>query len=111
MAVSMWDVWERAETGPIVPIKEFETRVLFRKTQELVKKYGIKYDPESVVPTDDGLIDKVWEAGVELLVHGHGEDHQVHRAGGSGHDPVCPEGGGAGGGQGRGRHGPQGHRG
>jgi methylamine--corrinoid protein Co-methyltransferase len=68
MAVSMWDVWERAETGPIVPTKEFETRVLFRKTQELVKKYGIKYGPESVVPTDDGLIDKVWKAGLELLV-------------------------------------------
>jgi methylamine--corrinoid protein Co-methyltransferase len=68
MAVSMWDVWERAETGPIVPTREFETRVLFRKTQELVKKYGIKYDPESVVPTDDGLIDKVWKAGLELLV-------------------------------------------
>jgi methylamine--corrinoid protein Co-methyltransferase len=68
MAVSLWDVWERAETGPIVPTKEFETKVLFRGIQELVKKYGIKYDPESVVPTDDGLIDKVWKAGLELLV-------------------------------------------
>ncbi len=67
-SVSQWDIWTRAETGPIIPTREFELKVFFRKVQELVKKYGIKYDPESLVPTDDDLIERVWKAGVELLV-------------------------------------------
>lgn len=68
MGLSMWDVWARAETGPICPEKEFNTKVLFPKTQQLVKKYEIKYDPETLVPTDDTLIDRAWQAGLELLV-------------------------------------------
>ena len=68
MGISMWDIWERAEAGPICPVKEFETKVLFRKVQELVKKYGIKYDPASPVPTDDVMIDNIFKAGMELLV-------------------------------------------
>ena len=68
-SISQWDVWARAETGPIIPVKEFELRVFFRTVQELVKKYGIKYDPESLVPMDDDLIDRVWKAGLELLIN------------------------------------------
>ncbi len=68
MSLSMGDIWERAETGPICPLKKFDIQVLFPKTQELVKKYGIKYDPELLVPTDDALIDNVYQAGLELLV-------------------------------------------
>jgi len=68
MGLTMWDVWERAETGPICPMKEFDVNVYFRKVQELVKKYDIKYDSESPVPTDDTLIESAWQAGFELLV-------------------------------------------
>ena len=68
MGLSMWDIWERAETGLICPVKNFEIKVVFRKVQELMKKYGIKYDPESPVPTDDASIDNVYQAGMELLV-------------------------------------------
>ena len=68
MGLTMWDIWERAETGPICPTRKFEIQVFFRKVQELVKKYDIKYDAESVVPTDDTLIDNVYQAGLELLL-------------------------------------------
>ena len=68
MGLTMWDIWERAETGPICPTRKFEIQVFFRKVQELVKKYDIKYDAESVVPTDDTLIDNVYHAGLELLL-------------------------------------------
>ncbi len=68
MGLTMWDIWERAETGPICPTRKFEIQVFFRKVQELVKKYDIKYDAESIVPTDDTLIDNVYQAGLELLL-------------------------------------------
>ena len=45
MVLSIWDVWVRAETGLICPEKTFDTKVLFPKARELVKKYDIKYDP------------------------------------------------------------------
>jgi methylamine--corrinoid protein Co-methyltransferase len=67
MHVDMWDIWERTETGPICPAKDFDLKVVAAKTRELVKKYEITYDPEQIVPTDDDLIDRIYEAGVELL--------------------------------------------
>jgi len=70
MSLSMWDIWERAETGPICPVKNFEIKVIYPKIQELVKKYGIRYDPETIVPMDNALIDNVYEAGLQLLTDG-----------------------------------------
>ena len=67
MALSMWDVWERAEKGPICPEKTFDIQVLFPTVQKLVKKYELKYDPESIVPTDKSEIDRIWQAAMELL--------------------------------------------
>ena len=67
MHVDMWDIWERAEEGPICPEKEFDMKRVAAKTREIVKKYEIKYDPEQVVPTDDEEIDRIYEAGIELL--------------------------------------------
>ena len=64
----LWDTWKRAETGPICPVKTFETKVLFPKARELVKRYGLKYDPENPVPTDDSLIDDIYKAAMELLL-------------------------------------------
>jgi methylamine--corrinoid protein Co-methyltransferase len=68
MGLSMWDIWERAENGPICPVKMFETRVLFCKAQELAKTYEINYEPETLIPTDDTLIDNVYQAALQLLL-------------------------------------------
>ncbi len=64
----VWDYWRRAETGKIVPERDFETKIFFPKVTELVKQYGIKYDPEDIVPTDKSLMDDVYKAGMELLL-------------------------------------------
>ncbi|MBI4186596.1 MAG: monomethylamine:corrinoid methyltransferase [Chloroflexi bacterium] len=67
MSLTMRDVWARAETGPICPTQKFELKVLFPEVKKLVGKYDIKYNPESPVPLDDKLIDRVFQAGLELL--------------------------------------------
>ena len=63
-----WDIWERIETGPVCPERKFDLKMLFPRAQELIKEYDIKYDPKSLIPTDDTLIDDVFKAGMDLLL-------------------------------------------
>lgn len=66
MSVSFLEVLKRSVTGPIVSEKEFDLKILFPKINEVVKEHKIKYDPETVVSSDDSLADEVFEAAVEL---------------------------------------------
>ena len=66
-APSLWEVLDRAcNTGQIVSAKDFDMNV-FSVASRLVKEHGIKYDPEIVVSSDDGLADEAWRAGFELF--------------------------------------------
>ncbi|WP_418791290.1 monomethylamine:corrinoid methyltransferase [Phosphitispora sp. TUW77] len=56
---------ERSLNGPVMKMDEFDL-ALAKKVRELVKKYGIKYNPEELLP-DDVTADAVYKAGVELL--------------------------------------------
>ncbi|WP_418791984.1 monomethylamine:corrinoid methyltransferase [Phosphitispora sp. TUW77] len=59
------DFQERSLNGPVMKMDEFDL-ALAKKVRELVKKYGIKYNPEELLP-DDATADAVYKAGVELL--------------------------------------------
>jgi methylamine---corrinoid protein Co-methyltransferase len=64
--IPFWEVIDRAlQSGPLTKVSEFEKR-LFKKTQECVKKYEIRYNPETPVVSDDGMVSRLFEAGVEL---------------------------------------------
>ncbi len=66
--VSFWEVLDRAiNTGAMLEPKEFDM-LLFRKASELVKEYDIRYDPNNPVPSDDGLADDLYEAGLRLYL-------------------------------------------
>ena len=68
MSTRIWDIWRRAETGPICPVRKFDLELYWGRIKELVKEYDIKYNPEQVLPTDDSLIDDVYEAAKTLLL-------------------------------------------
>jgi hypothetical protein len=61
-------VVERALTGPICTEKDFDLGIFVPNLRRVIEKYGIKYDPQNPVPSDDDLADRVWEAGMEFLV-------------------------------------------
>ena len=66
--LQFWEVANRAiSTGPLMRMKEFDMN-LFRVTSRLVKEYGIKYDPKIPIPSDDDLVDRLFEAGLKLYV-------------------------------------------
>ena len=58
---------KRSEYGPFMKEGEFE-RALSKRTAELVKQYGIKFNPQTPVPSDDGMADRLYQAGVDLFV-------------------------------------------
>lgn len=64
--VPFWEVADRAiNSGRLQKVKDFDFH-MFRVATRLVKEYGIKYDPKVPIPSDDGLADKIFEAGVKL---------------------------------------------
>lgn len=67
MALPFWEILNRSKSGPIVEEKQYDL-ALFKKTQELQKKYGIKYDPAKPVDVDGGMADRIYAAGTELFL-------------------------------------------
>ncbi len=61
------EVIQRAESGEKIREGDFD-RKIGRKALELQKKYEIRYRPEMVIPTDDGLADRLYQAGVDLFL-------------------------------------------
>jgi methylamine--corrinoid protein Co-methyltransferase len=67
MALSFWEIIARSKSGPMVEEKQFDL-ALFKKTQDLQKRYGIKYDPEKPMDLEGSMADRVYLAGTELFL-------------------------------------------
>ncbi|MBN1834996.1 MAG: monomethylamine:corrinoid methyltransferase [Spirochaetales bacterium] len=65
--IGFWDVYKRSESGPFIKEQEFDKQ-LGTVANRLVQKHGIRFDREQVIPSDDGLADKVYEAALELFL-------------------------------------------
>ncbi|MFW9888550.1 MAG: monomethylamine:corrinoid methyltransferase [Candidatus Thorarchaeota archaeon] len=61
------EIAKRALDGKPLIEKEFDMRVFSPRIRELVKEYGISYDPDVLVPSDDGLADAVFKAAFDLI--------------------------------------------
>jgi methylamine--corrinoid protein Co-methyltransferase len=58
---------DRSENGPFIKESAYDM-ALARKTKELVSKHGIKFDRSVIVPTDDDMVDRLYQAGLELFL-------------------------------------------
>lgn len=65
--VTFQEVVRRALNGPITTEKDFDMRRFVPAVRRLVDKYDVEYDPDTPVPWDDDLADRVWEAAKELI--------------------------------------------
>ena len=66
MKIPLPEILLRSKEGPFMEEKQFDM-ALFKKTQELQKKYHIKYDPDKPLDTEGELADRVYQAGIELF--------------------------------------------
>jgi methylamine--corrinoid protein Co-methyltransferase len=62
------EILRRAETGPVIDEKEFEAKLITPTVKRLIKKYGVHYDKDMVVPSDDDMADRIYQAGLEFAI-------------------------------------------
>ncbi|GMQ94746.1 MAG: hypothetical protein BMS9Abin12_2251 [Acidimicrobiia bacterium] len=60
------EVLYRAETGPIIEEAAFERTLVTPTIRAAVEHYGIKFDEETAVNSDDDLADRVFQAGFDV---------------------------------------------
>lgn len=65
--ISLSEICHRASTGDIVDEETFDLDIVYRTAGELCKKYGIVYDPENPVPSDDEMADRLFNAAVDFI--------------------------------------------
>jgi methylamine--corrinoid protein Co-methyltransferase len=66
-AYRLWEMIERSKTGPHMEEDEFLPRLFTPTLKKLIKKYEIKYNSQTPVPTDDNMADRIWQAAWELV--------------------------------------------
>ena len=61
------DVYERSVKGPIMSERDFDMKLFVPSLNKVVKTYGIKYDKENLVPSDDKAADILYQAALDFL--------------------------------------------
>lgn len=65
--VDVYETYNRAISGPKVPERDWDYKIIPQNSAKLKEKYGLKFSSE-IIPTDKELIDNLFQAGVEMLV-------------------------------------------
>ncbi len=66
MYAEFLELIERAQSGPLMKKEAWDLEKVAIPTRRLVKKYGIHWDPQEVIPLDPEMGQKVFQAGLEL---------------------------------------------
>ena len=61
------EIVKRSEEGPYQKESEYDL-TLAKTVMKLVKDFDIVFDPKVLVPSDDGLADRLYQAAVELVL-------------------------------------------
>lgn len=61
------EIFKRAQSGEFMREGKFDLKMV-KRTRELVKEFGIQYDPDVLVPSDDDLADRIYQAGLQLFL-------------------------------------------
>jgi methylamine--corrinoid protein Co-methyltransferase len=66
MTTGFLDILERSRTGKTVKKEDWDFEGVVMTTRSLVSKYEIKWDSQEIIPLDDALVDRVFQAALEL---------------------------------------------
>ena len=64
--VPFLDVIDRTFEGKYVSQEDFEMKVFVPELRKVIEKYKIKFDPQTLIPDDDDLADRIFQAGMEF---------------------------------------------
>lgn len=66
MIYSYFDVIDRSKNGPQVKKTDWDMDHVILPVRSILKKYELKWDKQQVVPNDPAMIDRLFEAALEL---------------------------------------------
>jgi methylamine--corrinoid protein Co-methyltransferase len=61
------EIVKRSESGPFMKEADFDMAIA-RRVPELIQEFGLTYDPNVLVPSDDDLANRVYQAGLQLFL-------------------------------------------
>jgi methylamine--corrinoid protein Co-methyltransferase len=61
-------ILDKTEKGPVVDEKVWDQQYIGEKVKQLITKYDISWDDSNLVPSDDALADRLYQAGLELAL-------------------------------------------
>ena len=64
------EIAERAETGPKVKKADWDFDYIVEMTQEVVDKYQLSWDADTLTPDDPDLANRIFNAGRDLIIKG-----------------------------------------
>jgi methylamine--corrinoid protein Co-methyltransferase len=65
--IDLIEVFDRADSGPLIPDTEYYMGRFVPKLAEVIARHGIRWDRNTIVNTDDDLADRVFQAAIDLL--------------------------------------------
>ena len=68
MISSYLDILDRSKNGPLVSKSEWDMEYIVLPVRKLVKKYQLAWDQKQVIPEDEDLISRLFQAGMEMAV-------------------------------------------
>ena len=63
----VFESYERALSGPKMDEQEWDRKVIPQTAKKLKERYGLKFDKGKINPTDDDVLDRLFQAGLEML--------------------------------------------
>jgi methylamine--corrinoid protein Co-methyltransferase len=66
--MDLLEITARANSGSLMDEDSFLLDRVYKTAKEMTSKYSIVYDPDTPVPSDDDLADRVYQAGLEFAV-------------------------------------------
>lgn len=63
------DIIDRAYKGPVADEKKFDLEFVADGVKAAVQKYDIQLDKDRIIQTDDDMIDRVWQAGLDFFAN------------------------------------------
>lgn len=68
MINSYLDILDRAKNSPLVSKEDWDMEHVVMPVRRLIKKYQLSWDNDQVIPLDEDLVSRLFQAGMELAV-------------------------------------------
>ncbi len=63
----VFESYDRALTGPKMTEEEWDRQVIPQNAKKLKEKYNLKFDKRTIIPTDQDMLERLYQAGLEML--------------------------------------------